>query len=279
MEDIDQFIKSLLDDLKNNRLKLPTLPQVAVKITNTIDDPKSTAKDVTRIVAADAALSARLIQIANSAMYRTNTPVEDVQTAITRLGMKQVRNISSSLLIKQLFHTKYGGLKKRLERLWSHSAHVAAICAVFAKKHKNIKPDEAMLAGLVHDIGQLPIMSYAEKYPAIANDEKILTDVTLKIGPTLGKTMLKVWKFAPAIITVVAEHEDLTRDHDGPPDLCDLVLVANLHSYIGTPHPLAHVNWADVPALKKLGLAPEDSIEVMKQARDEIMELRNLLTS
>jgi HD-like signal output (HDOD) protein len=278
MEEIDQFIKSVLDDLKNNRLKLPTLPQVAVKITDTIDNPKSTARDVTRIVAADAALSARLIQVANSAMYRTNTPVEDVQNAVTRLGMKQVRNIASSLLIKQLFHTKYAGLKKRLEQLWSRSAHVAAICAVFARKHKELKPDEAMLAGLVHGIGQLPIMSYAEKFPAIANDEKVLNDITEKIGPTLGKTMLKAWKFAPAIITVVAEHQNLSRDHDGPPDLCDLVCVANLHAYIGTMHPLARVNWAEVPALKKLGLTPEESIEAMKAARDEIQELKNLLS-
>jgi HD-like signal output (HDOD) protein len=279
MEEIDKFIKNVLDDLRNNRLKLPTLPQVALKITDTIDNPKSTAKDVTRIVATDAALSARLIQVANSAMYRTNTPVEDVQNAVTRLGMKQVRNIASSLLIRQLFHTKYAGLKKRLELLWSHSAHVAAICTVFAKKHKELKPDEAMLAGLVCAIGHLPIMSYAEKFPTIANDDKVLNDITQKIGPTLGKAMLKAWKFPAPIVTVVAEHEDLSRDHEGPPDLCDLVSVANLHTYIGTTHPLAHVNWADVPALKKLGLTPEESIEAMKSARDEITELKNLLTN
>ncbi len=277
MEDIHKLIDKILDDLKENRLKLPTLPQVALKITNTIDDPKSKAKDVSRVVSADAALSARLIHVANSAMYRTSNAVEDVQAAITRLGLQQVRNIACSLLLRQLFKSDFPTLKKRMERLWSHSAHVAAICAMLARKQRHIRPDEAMLAGLVHDIGQLPIISYAESYPSIAADDAALDEIIDKIGLMLGKTMLKAWKFAPAIITAAAEHEFLSRDHDGPADLCDIVIVANLHSYIRTTHKHARAKWGEVPALKKLGLSPEESIEAMKAAHSEITELKNLL--
>jgi HD-like signal output (HDOD) protein len=276
--EVDEFINKLLGDLRRNDLRLPTLPQVALKITDTIENPNSTAKDVTRVVATDAALSARLIQVANSALYRSATRVEDVQMAVTRLGMKQVRNIATSLLIRQLFHTKYEGLKKRLEKLWSHSAHVAAISAVLARKHTKLKPDEAMLAGLIHDIGELPILAYAEQFPAIAASETTLDEITEKIGPALGKAMLQVWKFAPPMITVVAEHENLARNAPGEPDYCDVVLVANLHSYLGTQHRLGRANWADVPALKKLGLSPEESINTMKEAREDVLEMQRLLT-
>lgn len=277
-DDVDNFISNLLDDLKHNRLRLPTLPQVATKIINTIDDPSSTNKEVTRICGTDAALSAKLIQTANSAMYRTTTPAEDMQAAITRLGLKQVRNIASSLLIKQLFNTKFAGLKKRLEKLWTHSAHVAAISAVFAKKHTKLRVDEVLLAGLVHDIGHLPIYTYAENFPEIAKDEAKLNAIAEKLGPVLGKTMLQAWKFAPAITTVVAEHENLKRFHEGAADLCDIVQLANLHSYIGTQHRLAKVNWSDIPAFEKLKLTPEESINALKEAHEDIQEIRKLLT-
>ena len=276
--EVDEFISKLLDDLKHNRLKLPTLPQVALKINDAIENPNSTAKDVTRIVATDAALSARLIQVANSAMYRTNTPVEDVQTAITRLGMKQVRTLATSLIIRQLFHTKFAGLKKRLEKLWMHSAHVAAISFVLAKKCTTLKPDEAMLGGLVHDIGELPILTYAEKFPAIAANETTLDDLATKLGPVLGKAMLQTWKFSPTLINIAGEHENLQRNPAAPIDYTDIVLVANLHSYIGTPHPLAKRSWADIPALTKLGLTPDDSIKTLHEAHADILEIQKLLS-
>lgn len=276
--EVDEFIGKLLDDLKNNRLKLPTLPQVAIKINDAIENPKSTAKDVMRIVATDAALSARLIQVANSAMYRTNTPVEDVQAAITRLGMKQVRNLASSLIIRQLFHTKFVGLKMRLERLWMHSAHVAAISYVLAKKCTKLKPDEAMLGGLVHDIGELPILTYAEKFPAIAANDATLDDIATKVGPVLGKAMLQTWKFSPTLSNIVGEHESLGRNPPGPVDYTDIVLISNLHSYIGTQHPLARRSWADIPALQKLGLTPDDSIKTLQEAHDDILEIQKLLS-
>lgn len=276
--DVDEFISKLLNDLKNNRLKLPTLPQVALKISDAIDNPKSTAKDVMRMVATDAALSARLIQVANSAMYRTNTPVEDVQTAITRLGMKQVRNLASSLIIRQLFHTKFPGLKKRLERLWIHSAHVAAISFVLAKKYTKLKPDEAMLGGLVHDIGELPILTYAEKFPAIAANEATLDEIAIKLGPVLGKAMLETWKFSPTLVSIAGEHENLKRNSTAPVDYTDIVIIANLHSYIGTQHPLANRSWADIPALQKLGLSPDDSIKALQEAREDIKEIQKLLS-
>lgn len=276
--EVDEFISKLLDDLKHNRLKLPTLPQVALKISDAIDNPKSTAKDVTRIVATDTALSARLIQVANSAMYRTNTAVEDVQSAVTRLGMKQVRNLASSLIIRQMFHTKFAGLKTRLEHLWIHSTHVAAISYVLAKKCTKLKPDEAMLGGLVHDIGQLPILTYAEKFPAIAANETTLDDIAAKLGPVLGKAMLQTWKFSPMLVSIASEHEDLGRNPAGAIDYTDIVLVANLHSYIGTQHPLAKRNWAEVPALQKLGLTPDDSIKTLQEAHADIVEIQKLLS-
>lgn len=276
--DVSKLISEILADLKANRLKLPTLPQVALKINDIIDSPDATAKKIAQVISTDAALSARMIQIANSPMVRTGTAVDSVQAAVTRMGMSVVRNIVTSFLVNQLFHTKHEVLKRRLMRVWNHSAHVAAISNVLANQFTTLKPDEAMLAGLVHDIGKLPLILKAEEIPELANDADAMDMLDEKLHHVLGKVIVQTWGFAPELVTAVAEHENLARD-SATLDLTDIVTVANLLSYAGKQHRHTKANWSEVPAFKKIGLSPEDSIATLEEARDEIAEIVKLLTT
>lgn len=277
-DQIDDFIAGLLDDIKNNRVKLPTLPQVAMKVSDALRNPDSDAKSVAKIIGTDASLTARLIQVSNSAFARGNSKVENVQMAITRLGMKLVRNLVTSLLIKQLFHTKYPALKKRMELLWVHSTKVGSISYVICKKYTTLMHDEAMLGGLVHDIGELPIIAHAEKYPDIATDSAKLDEIISKLKPSIGKMMLEAWNFTPELIPVPDEVENYDRNPSDKPDYVDVILLANLHSYMGSKHTMIDVNWAEVPALKKLGMDPAGSIQTLQEAREEIMEVQRLIS-
>ena len=273
----DQLIDDILADLKANRIKLPTLPQVALKINDIIDSPKATAKEIAKVVGVDAALSARLMQVANSPLVRGSSQVENVQMAVTRMGMQLVRNLVTTFVLRQLFHTKYANLRTRMGVLWNHSARVAAISHVLANRYTRLRPEEAMLAGLVHDIGKLPIIAKAEDYPELAEDEAALDELTAKLHTVLGKVIVEAWHFSPDIVTAVAEHENLQRDSEKL-DITDVVTVANLHSYAGKDHPLRAVDWSTVPAIKKLGLDPAGSIAALEEARDEILEIQRLLT-
>jgi len=276
--DVDQIITEILGDLKANRLQLPTLPQVAVKINDIIDNPNATAKKVAKVLGTDAALSARLIQTANSPMIRTGTRVENVQTAVTRMGMMMVRNLVTSFLVRQLFHTRYPALRQRITDLWNHSIQVAAISYVLALRFSELKPDEAMLAGLIHDIGKLPIIAKAENHPGLADDADTIDELSTRLHPALGKLITQAWGFAPEFVTAVAEHDNLQR-HSPKLDLTDIVTVANLHSYTGKAHnPHRDADWGSVPAFRKLGLDPLSSIDVLKEAHDEIREIQRLLT-
>lgn len=274
---IDRFIGELMSDLKTNRLELPTLPQVAIKINKTVKDRNSSAKDVAQIVATDPALSARLIQVSNSSLLSGHHKIDNVRTAVTRMGSNMVRNLVTSFLVKQLFRTRHKSLHTRMTTVWNHSAHVAAICHVLAREYSYLKADEVMLAGLIHDIGKLPILAKAVSVPSIAHNEKALDMVLDKLHPALGKAILTTWRFAPALITAVAEHEKITRD-SSVLDHTDIVIVANLHSHLGKPS-AKKVDWNEVAAMKKLKLQPEQSIEVLEQAHDEIVAIRNLLTT
>jgi putative nucleotidyltransferase with HDIG domain len=276
--EVEELISEILADLKAGKLKLPTLPQVALKINDTIDSPDATAKKVAHIISTDAALSARMIQVANSPLIRASGSIDNVQTAVTRMGMEVVRNIVTSFLVNQLFHSKHDALRKRLMVVWNHSARVAAISHVLANHFSNLKPDEAMLAGLIHDIGKLPLILKAESKEELANNNAALDALDEKLHTVLGKVIVQTWGFSPELISAVAEHENLDRDSDKL-DLTDIVTVANLLSYAGKEHRHTQISWAEVPAFKKLDLSPEDSIAALEEARDEIAEIVKLLTT
>ena len=158
---IDKFIAEIMRDLKDNRIELPTLPQVAIKISKTVENQNSCVKDIAKIVSKDPALCARIIQVANSPLVRGNNQIENVHSAITRMGSSMVKNIVTAFLVKQLFRTKHKILQHRMIDIWNHSAHVAAISHVLAKNFSTLKADDVMLAGLLHDIGKLPILAKA----------------------------------------------------------------------------------------------------------------------
>ncbi len=281
MQSEEKFIAVLLDDIAKGRLELPTLPEVAMKIRKMVGDPNSSADKLAKIIGTDAALSARLLQVANSSFFRGLNSVENVRTAVVRLGSVCVRNVVSSLVMNQLYQAKETApIKKELLALWVHGARVAAISSVLTKRLTRLDPDEAMLAGLIHDIGTLPILKRALDFPELLADRDALQRVIDRMHTDIGKLILEEWRFPDELLQVAADHEDLQRDGGSEVDYTDVVIIANLHSMVGLhKSQLKDIDWNDVPAFKKLGLTPEKSIATMAEAQAEIAEVQKLLVS
>ncbi len=277
-ETSDRFVSVILKDVKHNCLKLPSLPEIAMRVRRTVEDEDSTAAQIAKLVGVDAALSARLLRVANSSMYRGDRPIENLQTAVARLGGKVIRSLVSSLVVQQLYQSPSSAVRQRMKELWSHSIEVAAMSHLLAARFTSLDPEQAMLAGLLHDIGGLPILSRAEDFPEILADQRLLEEALDKLHVVIGKLILERWNFPADIVAAVAEHEDLSR-YTAAVDYVDIVQVANLHSYIGKPHRLAHVNFGDVPAFAKLGLTPDQSMSAIEEAKAGIAEMRSLLAA
>lgn len=273
----DHLVDDLMADLKAGRLKLPTLPEVALKVKTAVEEGEADAAHMARLIGVDPSLSARLLQVANSPLYRGVKGIDSLQAAITRLGTNQVRNLVTSLLMKQMFVSRHPALRGRMQALWQHSTEVAAISHVVARSFTPLNPEQAMLAGLLHDIGALPILARAEQIPALAEDIATLDATIARLHTALGRVILETWKFAPELVTVVAEHENLAYDSGFPPDYVTVIIVANLHAHVGSDHRLAKVNWAEVPAFQRLGFTPGMSLKAMDEARQEIGEIQQLL--
>lgn len=274
-----EFLEGLVDDIQHNRIVLPTLPEVANKVREIVDDQNANAEVITRIISADAALAARMLQVANSPLMRGRSEITDLKMAVTRLGNKLVRNLVTSLVMEQLYHSKSAILKKHMRKIWLHNTQVAAISYVFAERYTKLEPDQAMLAGLIHDIGALPIIKRFEQNLQLLKQEGFLEKTIAEHHITIGRAIMELWNFPEELITVVIEHESLERYHSDDIDYADIVMIANLHSYMGTDHPYTRLNWTDIPAFKKLGLTPEESIEALEKARDDVAELQKLVTT
>lgn len=272
MSQQDQFYNEILQELENGKLVLPTLPEVALRVRDVVDQPDVTAKQLAEIIVTDAALSTRLIKVANSPLYRGRILSESVQMAVSRLGLSMVRNLVISLVMEQMFQATSNRLDKRLHSLWEHSTDVSARCQILAKKHSSIKSDEAMLAGLIHNIGILPILMKAEEIPALIQDTQMLDDLIERLHNKIGGAILESWGFSDALIAVPREYSNLAWDGENGPDLVDIVQVAQIQSLENTENAISREKLDSVKSFKKLGLDTGILVSELDEDSEEYAE-------
>ncbi|MCW8919908.1 MAG: HDOD domain-containing protein [Sedimenticola sp.] len=264
----EEFFESLKTAIKENKITLPTLPEVALKVRDAVEQENVTAHQIADMVATDAALSARLLQVANSPLYRGRVSIDTIQMAITRLGYKLVRSLVVSLAMKQIFQATSDALDVRLRGMWEQSVEVAAICRVLAQSLPHIDKEQAMLAGLIHNIGALPILTWAESYPELMDDEAALDALVDELTPAISVLILNAWGFAETMVKAAEQSRNLQYDGGPQADYVDIVIVSRLQTKHSDQIESA-ADWLKVPSFLKVGLDPEiELIEIEGVAED-----------
>ncbi|MCP3671104.1 MAG: HDOD domain-containing protein [Gammaproteobacteria bacterium] len=277
----NHLIKQLEQDLQLDRLRLPSLPEVASKLGYAIQDESSDANTIARIIQSDPAITAKIVKAANSAFYGSMSPVESCSKAVVRLGLRVTHNLVVNYTMRDLFQAKSALLNNRMHNLWKHSIRVAAICYVLAKRFKKFNPDEAMSIGLLHDIGVAAILNNAASHPELASDPVAVDQAIKQLRAPFGSRILKSWRFADQFITAATEAENWMREDDGPANYCDLLIVAQLHSFVGTSDAMSTPALNQVPAMPRLNLGeltPDLSLAILAAAQEQIEETEALLT-
>jgi len=273
MREQEKLYNNIIKELENGTLVLPTLPEVALKVRDLVNDPDATAEKLAETIATDAALSTRLLTVANSPLYRGRVAINSVQMAVSRLGLNMVKNLVTSLVMQQIFESKSTLLNQRFKDLWQHSTEVAALCHVIAGQFPEIDTEEATLAGLIHDIGTLPILIQAEKHDSLMSDKKALDSLLHELHPRVGREILRSWDFPEELITAVAEHENMNRNSgSNGPDIADIVQVANLQSYFKTNKAMDPILRSKVLAFEKVGADMGLSVEEIDENSEEYAE-------
>ncbi len=267
----------LYEDLLMDKLTLPSLPDVAHRIQQAYHQDDSDADQLAHILMTDPAISAKLIKVANSPVYSGLAATETLQQAIVRLGLDTTYELVMAYAVNELFQAKTPRVEQRMRELWSHSRKVAAISRVLAANSKLFDPEHAMLAGLVHDVGVIVILQYFQDYCDPNTPQEEMDETLQQLRPQISSTLLRQWNFSEDMITVAEESEQWFRNPKKEVDLCDLVLLAQYHSLMGTPAMEQMPPITTLPAMRKFSMGPQESIELIRQSQKEIREIEALL--
>ncbi len=257
------------------KLDLPALPEVAVKIQAAMKDPDVDIKRLANIVSMDIAITAGLVRAASGAAYGSGNPVKSVRDAIVRLGLVAARRLALTIAMQQVFRSDSRVLQRRMRELWDRSVHVSVLSFVLARHCQGLEPEQALLAGLLHDVGSLPILDYIGRNHPDATDDEI-EGIIEKLHGVVGEIVIGSWSMDSHMSMVVRESGNWRRDSQGKPDFCDLVIVSRLY-HLNEQMPGAAVPaFHEVPAFRNLGLpAPNEAmkLDVIETAAAEIAEM------
>lgn len=250
---IDAFLLEVKHAVATEELLLPSLPDVALKIKAECEKENTSADKIAEVISQDPAMTVRLLQTANSSLYRTRHSTDNIQMAITKLGLKLVKNLIMSLSMKQLYHASNDIIAERFRELWLASTKTAAIARLIAIKHDHLNTEQAMLAGLIHNIGALPIILMAEDDDDLFDKPDALYTVIHKMQGEVGAYIFENWHFPQYMIDVASECYHFRRNHSGPADYVDVIQAALIQGsiYTGLECP---EDWSTVSAFARLGI-------------------------
>lgn len=191
---------------------LPPLPHVASQAIALVEDPDTTAGKLTDLLGKDTALAARVLKIANSAMFACQREITTLSQAIMVIGFKALKGIIVAATLRQL-NRKYGKIEKMI---WENSACTAIACHTIARQLKKHYVDEAFLLGLLHDLGKLVLVrqipnEYQKVVDAGATGRCFVDIEQDQLGfahPLIGALVAKKWNFSSESCQVILHHHD-----------------------------------------------------------------------
>lgn len=274
---VQDFLDHVQSELDANRLVLPTLPDIALKVKNAVSSGDISAKELAEMIATDVALSTQIIRVVNSPVYRGAIEINNIQAAVSRLGNNTIRSLVTSLVVKQMFSPSSKLLESLFRKSWEQSMNVSAISRALCAFVPHLNADEAMLAGLIHQIGKLPILMVAENIPEFRDSPTRMEKLLEKAHPAVGKMIMDAWDFPEDLKSVASEYVNFQYDSGSRADYVDVVQVAFLQSIAGTDHPACRVDCSTVPSFAKLGFTTSTEILEIEGISDDIENARNML--
>jgi HD-like signal output (HDOD) protein len=148
---------------------------------------------------------------------------------------------------------------------------------VVARRLSRVNPDTALLAGLLHQVGKLYILTRAHQHPDLLADSPTYFTIVRDWHSSVAKALLENWEMPGEIVTAVSEFEDFERDHAGPADLTDTLTVAHLLSAFGQTPEILELNLQGVAAAKRLRIAPEGYAQLLAESAEEFAAMRQAL--
>ncbi len=225
-----QMLEDIARELSSGSVVFPTCFDAALRLRKELQNPDLPIPRMVKVVALEPLVATRLMQMAGSVLYsRDGTPARDLQAAIHRLGVELVRTSALAIAMSQLLRAKetavFGDFAKAL---WGHSIRTAAATRLLAQTYTRINPDQALLAGLVHDLGAFYMLYRAAQYEELRVRPGTVKHVMLQWHEGIGVSLLSALGLPEDIVNAVTDHDQPRSLPDPLRTLGDLVYVGNL---------------------------------------------------
>jgi HD-like signal output (HDOD) protein len=281
--------QKLVNDAIASVTHIATLPEITLKIIELVENPRSTAQDLHKIISNDPALVARILKVVNSAFYGLPGQIASINRAIVLLGLNAVKNIVIAASLAKLFRGGRLSANFAAKDLWTHSIAVGVMSKLLVQKINNTLPDEAFLAGLIHDIGILvelqamrdSLVEVADR-AAKENERYIMVEQQL-IGvdhQALGAALTAKWKFPRSFQYVTGfHHQPMELGADCRWMSCIVHVADHVVAGAGMGYTLTCKGEPlDSNVLVALGITAEEVAEVATRLPDAIKEVETLIS-
>ncbi|WP_293004772.1 HDOD domain-containing protein [Nitrosomonas sp.] len=275
----------LAAEVEQGRLIFPTSATAAIKIKEKLEDPDCSIDSVVRLIQAEPLLSTKVVAIANSVVFnRSGRKITDVRSAVTLIGMRTVRNLATAVVVQQLVASL--AKSEQVTQLWKHSAYVAALAQVIARRVTRQDPETAMFAGMIHEISWFYLLAREKYYPGLIDesmasswnsDEELEDDSELNCEITIGTAILKALSVPDLVL------ENITYLWQGylafpPSSLGDTLLIANQLAPVKSPFALPS-DQKGCDACANVDLLTDDVTlsDILKDSEDEVRLLTEAL--
>ncbi|WP_085303987.1 HDOD domain-containing protein [Colwellia polaris] len=206
----------LIEKIKQDALVLPTLPEVALKVRQAADDPDISLARMSDIISHDAALSLGVLKVSNSVAFGRGVKVNSVPTAVTRIGLRQIKTIATAMAVEQMFVSDNQVVSQYMQKSWRKTIDVASVAITLMtfylqkNKQSNFTLESLTLAALIHNIGILPILAEAKNHPDVFAKSAFLNKVIVKLSNEIAAEMTNAWGFSKDFREVVITWNDLS---------------------------------------------------------------------
>ena len=275
------LLSALADEVERGKLFFPTSATATLQIKKMLEDTDCDLDAVTRLIQADPLLSVKIVAVANSVVFnRSGKKITSVSAAVTLLGLRTVRNLAMAVITQQLAGTQ--SKSELVAQLWQHSAHVAALAQVIARRISHQDPDTAMFAGIIHEISWFYLLSREKAYPGlidgnIANswvsDDDLDEDDELACEIKISTAILNALSVPEPVADAIAHlwHGSLIFP---PATLGDTLLLADQLAPVRSPFAPAQTQVRDDFLTKLDRLANQQALDaILAESEEEVKSL------
>lgn len=250
---------------------ISSLPDVALRVMEVAQDPRSGAHELKAAMEADPALSARVLQCVNSSAYAVRTKITSLHHAIAYLGMKQIRNMAVTAAVSELFKGEEAIGPYNRKALWRHLVAVGICARMIAMRTSRGNFEDMFLAGLLHDIGivledQYLHKPFCEAMGALRKEVPLASVEREILGfdhMILAEHVAQTWRFPDVITAAIRHHHQASRC---PAEFLDVVQCVELANTICSLKGITSVG------LNLVAFSPE-VVSALKLTRDDIVVL------